>query len=48
MKIARLYCDWAKMAFKDKRRGYLWFCKECRKRGMGKNPPACPSQEFTI
>ena len=48
LQILRPYCDWISVAFKDKRKGAVWMCKECGAMGKGKNVPPCPCKPIAI
>ena len=48
MIIAPPKCDWAKIAYKDKRVGYSWRCKACGHKGRGKSAPRCPCKKIEI
>lgn len=48
IEIARPYCDWIAVKFKDRRRGAMWLCKECGHKGKGKSVPACPCEPIKI
>lgn len=41
-------CNWLKLAYKDKRKGYSWRCRTCSHRGGGKLAPKCPCKEIEI
>ncbi len=48
IEIARPYCDWIAVKFKDGRRGSMWLCNECGHRAKGKNIPQCPCEKIEI
>lgn len=48
MVIEKPYCDWISVAMRDKRKGFIWLCRECRARGKGRKVPKCPCVKIEI
>lgn len=46
--IDRPYCDWVSLPMRDRRKGFIWLCRECKHRGKGRIVPKCPCVKIEI